>query len=301
MDIDKSLVRLHFDRHAHEYERYASVQRTMAKRLAQIAAEAVRQATGGGRTIRRVLEIGSGTGMLTALLAESFPEARIVCIDLSANMIEAAERKLRRERPDASGRVSFMAGDAEAIVVGGDARLDAERGRSGFDLIASNAAFQWFNAPRETAGGCLKLLRPDGGVLAFSTFGPGTFRQLHDSFAAAEEELGVPGRRHGQTFWSGGQWEACFAGAPGAFEWSGHIVTETSADVRSFLHTVKRVGAGNALQGAPRGAGGRKVLEAMERIYAERFAAPGGRGIAADYEIVYGTFSRRGRADGELI
>jgi malonyl-CoA O-methyltransferase len=306
MTIDKSLVRLHFDKHAHEYEQYASVQMEMASRLTACAVEAMRTGTGGRRSVRRILEIGCGTGRLTSMLAVAFPEARFACIDLSARMIAIAKQNLGRTRLDATGdeRILFVAGDAERILLEGDRILagaeEAEGGQQGrrFDLIVSNAAFQWFATPRETVKACLGLLHPAKGALAFSTFGPGTFRQLHASFAEAERLLGLAHAPHGQAFAGGDEWRDCFSGEPGTFQWSGNVVTEVSPDVRSFLHRVKRIGAGNAVAGGRRGMGGRKLLETMERIYAEMFAAPGGGGIEADYEIGYGTFVR---TDGVAI
>lgn len=290
MTIDKSLVRLHFDKHAHEYEQFASVQMEMAARLTASAVEAKRTSGGGLRPVRRILEIGCGTGRLTAMLAAAFPSARFACIDLSARMIGLAKRNLEQAQPDAAERVSFIEGDAEAILTG-ESRTIGVSGAGGFDLIVSNAAFQWFVTPRDTVKACLRLLQPGGGVFAFSTFGPGTFRQLHASFAEAERLLGMAPVPHGQAFAGRDEWRACFAGEAGTFHWSGDVVTEVSPDVRSFLHRVKRIGAGNAVAGGRRGVGGRKLLETMERIYTGQFAAPGG-GVEADYEIGYGLFVR---------
>lgn len=44
---------------------------------------------------RRVLELGAGTGTLTRLLLERFPEARMTALDGSAEMLEKAADKLR--------------------------------------------------------------------------------------------------------------------------------------------------------------------------------------------------------------
>lgn len=303
MNIDKSLVRLHFDKHAHEYEQYASVQMEMASRLKELAVEAMRSGNGKGRPVRRILEIGCGTGRLTAMLAEAFPAAELVCIDISDRMIEVAKRKLEQARLDAGNgeRISFVAGDAEKLMSEGSrlsdivAEAEEATGRRTFDLIVSNAAFQWFATPHETVKACLGLLHPANGALVFSTFGPGTFRQLRDSFAEAERLLGLDPVPHGQPFAGESEWRNCFTGEAGTFRWSGHVVTEVSPDVRTFLHRVKRIGAGNAMAGGRRGVGGRKLLETMERIYSDTYAAPDG-GIEADYEIGYGKFVRPGGA-----
>jgi ubiquinone/menaquinone biosynthesis C-methylase UbiE len=63
-------------------------------------------------TARRILDLGTGTGVVAYALAELYPEAEVVGIDLSPGMIEEARRKLP---PGLSGRVSFEVGDAAAL------------------------------------------------------------------------------------------------------------------------------------------------------------------------------------------
>jgi ubiquinone/menaquinone biosynthesis C-methylase UbiE len=61
---------------------------------------------------RRALDLGTGTGVVALALAERYPEAEIVGIDLSPGMIEEARRKLPSELV---GRVRFEVGDASAL------------------------------------------------------------------------------------------------------------------------------------------------------------------------------------------
>ncbi len=61
---------------------------------------------------RRVLDLGTGTGVVALALAERYTEAEIVGIDLSPGMIEEARRKLPSEL---AGRVRFEVGDASAL------------------------------------------------------------------------------------------------------------------------------------------------------------------------------------------
>ncbi|MFE7411647.1 class I SAM-dependent methyltransferase, partial [Streptomyces laurentii] len=48
--------------------------------------------------VRRVLDVGSGPGVVTALLAEAFPEAEVVAVDATPELLALA-----RERADARG------------------------------------------------------------------------------------------------------------------------------------------------------------------------------------------------------
>jgi ubiquinone/menaquinone biosynthesis C-methylase UbiE len=62
---------------------------------------------------RRVLDLGTGTGVVALALAERYPEAHVVGIDLSPGMIEEARGKVP---PELESRVSFEVGDASALV-----------------------------------------------------------------------------------------------------------------------------------------------------------------------------------------
>jgi ubiquinone/menaquinone biosynthesis C-methylase UbiE len=57
---------------------------------------------------RRILDLGTGTGVVAFALAERYPEAEVLGIDLSRGMIEEARGKL-------AGRVGFEVGDASAL------------------------------------------------------------------------------------------------------------------------------------------------------------------------------------------
>jgi len=60
----------------------------------------------------RVLDLGTGTGVVAKALAERYPEADVVGIDLSPGMIDEARRRLPAEL---GGRVKFEVGDAAAL------------------------------------------------------------------------------------------------------------------------------------------------------------------------------------------
>ncbi|HKD93717.1 MAG TPA: class I SAM-dependent methyltransferase [Gaiellaceae bacterium] len=61
---------------------------------------------------RRALDLGTGTGVVALALAERYPEAEVVGIDLSPGMIEEARGKVPAEFV---GRVRFEVGDASAL------------------------------------------------------------------------------------------------------------------------------------------------------------------------------------------
>ena len=103
---------------------------------------------------QNILDIGCGTGCGTALLAERFPEAKVIGLDVASGMIEKACEKF-------SG-INFVIGDAEALPFSNNS----------FDLIVSNASLQWID-PQKFFKETSRVLTKDG-ALFFTTFGPET-------------------------------------------------------------------------------------------------------------------------------
>jgi len=143
-----------FSRVAHYYDDYCAVQNKSGTEL-------IGRITGDG--YRRILDIGCGTGNFTKLLAERFDLASITAVDISPEMVGLAQEKLK------DLRIEFVVGDAEVVDLSGQ-----------FDLISSNAALQWFGKIETVLARCRALLE-EGGMIAFSAFGPDTFKELGES------------------------------------------------------------------------------------------------------------------------
>lgn len=157
----KEALRKSFSRCAHCYDKYANIQHFAAgELLKELPAEG----------IRSILEIGCGTGNYTLLLKNQFKAAKITAVDISGEMIAVARQKF------GAAKINFVVADAEEMAI-------AER----FDLITSNATFQWFEDIEENIARCKNAL-PNNGLLAFSIFGPLTFRELNESFKKALHE-----------------------------------------------------------------------------------------------------------------
>lgn len=282
--IDKSIVRKRFNRHASEYDRYAMVQKEMADKLVEQLAE---QLTRPDRlpvdSPSRILEIGSGTGYLTEKLAAMWPQAHIDAVDLSEAMVEEAQTRLGRS----ASRCRFIVGDAERwaeeTLSEPGSRGNEDRGI--YDIIVSNATFQWFVDPEQTTKRLLRLLQR-GGVFAFSTFGPRTFHELHESFRLAEAELGLPHLPHGQTFIPHTAWQQWLCESTVIHKSERYARVMKYRSVREFLDHVRRIGAGNAstLPDGQRTGGANKALfRLMFERYGERFGDD--TGIRATYDI----------------
>jgi SAM-dependent methyltransferase len=95
-------LRAQFDRLASDWEG-----RRAADALAPLGAALDRVGT-----VARALDLGTGTGKAARLLAERFPEAEVVGLDLAPAMIAEATRLLP---PQLAGRVRFEVADASRL------------------------------------------------------------------------------------------------------------------------------------------------------------------------------------------
>ena len=156
--MDKSKMIRNFSRSARFYDDYADAQRLSAlKLLSQL----------GLRRFQNILEIGCGTGSYSYLLRKKFDQALLKSVDISEKMIEVAREKLKGEK------IEFIVGDAECMDLG-----------SGYDLITSNACFQWFENVQRAVIRYREMLKKDGQI-SFSIFGPGTFSELNTSLRSS--------------------------------------------------------------------------------------------------------------------
>lgn len=283
--IDKNRMRKHFNQHADEYEQFAVIQKEMAD---QLLSKLFGFFDMTGQQPRRVLEIGCGTGYLTQQLIEHVPGLQLTALDLSEKMLLQAKRKCG----EAADRVQWVLADVERWAQ--RQASDVEVGKQAtdnYDLIVSNATFQWLNTPQETLRYLAKLLNRKG-CLAYSTFGENTFYELHTSFALAEQALSLPLSRHGQPFPKMKAWQDMLAECQleqCSCKRENRRFYYTS--VREFLYQVKRVGAGNAQTQPVTALGGRRLFEEMYRAYEHRFGTP--HGMPATYEVEYYVYQRR--------
>lgn len=165
---DNSRIKAHIVRAfgaAHDYDRYALVQRRVATDLAE------RIATIALPPEPRICEIGCGTGFLGAALTHTIPRGEFLLTDLAPTMIERA-----RSRLGANPRFRFAVVDGEH-----PAALEDD---GPFDLICSSLAVQWFFDLKAGLERLFAQLRP-GGSLLVSTLTQGTFAEWEQAHAAA--------------------------------------------------------------------------------------------------------------------
>lgn len=119
-----------------------------------------------------VLDIGAGPGVLMLELAKRRPDVRVTATDLSADMVDRAERNLRGLGERASARVADAA--------------DLPFADGSFDLVTTSFSVHHWDDPAAAVPELARVLRP-GGRLAVYDFEDDSFDRLTD--AARERGL----------------------------------------------------------------------------------------------------------------
>ena len=162
--FDKRHVRKNFDKAAESYSAESEIQRISADRVLCLAQCAVQQ------TPEWILDAGCGTGYCAATLADVFPEARIIALDLSVGMAQQAGQD----------PIIGLCGDLEHLPF-------AERS---VDLIVTNGVVHWCNDLGYVLRSFYRALRP-GGILAMSIYVSGTFKELAQAWSSIGEDASL--------------------------------------------------------------------------------------------------------------
>jgi trans-aconitate 2-methyltransferase len=120
-----------------------------------------------------VLDVGCGTGRLTALLLDRLEAGYVVGLDVSSNMLEAARAYLS---PRFGRRVSFARADATALPLAGRA-----------DAVFSTASFHWVLDHPALFRSLYIALKPGGRLVAQCGGGP-NIQRLQDRCVALGED-----------------------------------------------------------------------------------------------------------------
>lgn len=258
--LDRGRVRRNFARQAGEYERHARVQRRVARRLAQLLADCEWPAG-------PALEVGCGTGLLSAELARHPQAAPLILSDLAHPMTCTAAARL-------PAAVAVDA-DAEALPFAADS----------CSLLASASVYQWLNALPMALAEAGRVLRPSG-VLALALFGAGTLHELRSAHRRAVAECGSAAASHALDFPALDDLERALAGSGlTPLRLFAETEREHHPDVAALLRGLKGLGASNAASGRPPGLARRGVMQRMAQIYQAEYGQPGR--IPASYEVLY--------------
>jgi SAM-dependent methyltransferase len=117
-----------FSKAAHTYDIYAEFQYFAAQKLV----DAIKI------TPKYILDIGCGTGILSHLLQQKFPNACFTLLDISPDMLSIASNKLGTKN------IQYMCGSADNSVL-----IDTLITTNNIDMIVSNLCLQWLKNPAD--------------------------------------------------------------------------------------------------------------------------------------------------------
>ena len=143
-----------FSAAAETYDRHARPQQALAQSVVSMLPELYPE---------QILELGAGTGQLTQLLTERFPEVPIDAVDVAEKMVAHSRSKFAKYP-----HINWIVDDAQTYW-GGDR----------FPLIVSSSALHWVTDLRATFENIFQCLEP-GGTFSLGMMLEGTLKELHE-------------------------------------------------------------------------------------------------------------------------
>jgi trans-aconitate methyltransferase len=122
----QSDIKASFSKAAQTYDKHAEFQYFAAQKLVNAIHE----------TPNHILDIGCGTGILTELLRQKFPNARFTLLDISPAMLKASQVKL------GMNNIDYICGSADDIAL-----IGKIINKNKIDMLVSNLCFQWLGNP----------------------------------------------------------------------------------------------------------------------------------------------------------
>ena len=246
-----------------------------------------------------MLDAGCGEGQDLLGLQQAFPNAQLLAIDASVGMLLQAHASGAQSQSGMQKLFSRLLGSrpasahAAALACADFAQLPLPR--ASIDFLWSNLALHWHPQPHQVIKEWARVLRTDG-LLMFSCFGPDSFIELRDAFAA----LGLRDRvlsfvdlhDYGDMLVSAGM-------ATPVMDMEKLTITYPSAE--RLLADVRAFG-GNPLFGRPRGLDTPRRWQRLVNALEDRRDSAGQ--IPLTIEVVYGHAFRpepRATSAGEQI
>ncbi len=249
-------VAARFSAGAARYDEQAGIQRAVAESLDRMCA--------GLPAPARILEIGCGTGLLTALIRRRYPAVAIDAVDVSPRMIARARTRLGFD-----SRIRWRVADLRHVPAG-----------CLYPLIVSSASLHWV-CPLEEGLVKLAALVAPGGSLVFSLMLRGTLGELRASRLRVAPHKPPAGNL------------PALAQVRRGLQVAGLKVADERKEVRraaypsaeAFLRRIHEQGLTGGLVSAAAVPLARGELKALAADYQARYAVRGG--VRASYHVAY--------------
>ncbi|QBG48403.1 methyltransferase domain-containing protein [Verrucomicrobia bacterium S94] len=241
-----------FSAAAETYDRHARPQQTLAQSVVSMLPE---------RRPKRILELGPGTGQLTRLLINRFPEVPIDAVDIAEKMIEHSRARFSRYP-----QINWIIGDAQNF-----------RGSDPYPLIVSSSALHWVSNLRETFENIFQNLEP-GGIFLLGMMLKGTLRELHE----LRREI-APEKTPDLTLPSYETIQTALKDSGFTLKHRKHAEEEIIyKDARTFLRAIHEQGVTGGRVSTANIPLTRSEISRLTTVYQNRYASDGG--VCATYE-----------------
>lgn len=252
---DKQKVADSFSRAAQTYDSVAQLQRKVGDRLSGLLRRAAAR-----RDMHSILDLGSGTGVYSQKIKQTFNSADVISADFAQGMLEYARDHQMGE--------AFCVGDAEHLPFASDS----------FSAVFSSLMVQWCENSAAVLSEMYRVLKP-GGCALIATLGPGSLYELNQAWRQVDDD------RHVNKFTSAKVWlmQAAQLGYS-RVEYKKESITENFSDVRELTHSLRALGARNVNNRQATGLGGRQKIAEFTRAYE---ALRGRHGLPLSYQVDY--------------
>lgn len=246
------MIEKRFSAAVETYDRHARPQLSLARSVCDVLPEIYPE---------QILELGCGTGQLTRLLTDQFPDVLIDAVDLSGKMLEYSRKKFKR-----FPQITWIRGDAQTY-----------RATDPYPLILSSAALHWVSDLRKTFENIFQCLEKDG-FFSLGMILNGTLKEL---FAVRSEV--APEKTPPSTLPALEQLVDHLHAA--GFKILRKKLSEEEVSYKSatdFLQTIHEQGVTGSKIASGRAPLNRSELDRLIAIYQERHSSPDG--VTATYE-----------------
>lgn len=215
-----------------------------------------------------VLDLGMGTGLTTAKLADKYNSATIFGLDIAENMLKLS----KKTHLESKNNIRLINGDINQLPFTDNS----------VDLIFSNFTMQWCENITNLYKECYRVLKPNG-LLFFSIPGPDTLYELRTVFNHID-----PQHQHVNNFIDmhnlGDILVQTQFGHP---VMDNEFFTLTYSKVKSILKDIKSIGANILLSSNNRKSLFSKSLYKQLEVEYNKFSLDNGK-LPLTYEVIYG-------------